>query len=198
MHSYRTRLMPILALAGAALALSACENVQKELGLGKNPPDEFRVVKRAPLSMPPQFQLRPPAPGVARPQEGTPRQQAETAVFTREGEESALAAQRFDDVAGLSDGERSLLARAGADEAPDDIRQVVNRESQKLREANESLLGDLLFWKEDPPPGEVVDAGEEAGRIREQQALGKESEKQDGADIQIERKESGGLFDGWF
>jgi hypothetical protein len=40
--------------------LSACENVQKGIGLKKNVPDEFLIEKRNPLTMPPNFDLLPP------------------------------------------------------------------------------------------------------------------------------------------
>jgi len=193
MRTHTPTFLPLLAAAGAGalLALSGCDSVNKQLGLGKNPPDEFRVVERAPLAIPPQFQLRPPAPGAERPQEGTAREQAAAAVFTREGEESQRRAQAFSDSPGLSSGERRLLARAGADEAPADIRQVVNRESQKLYEANDSLLQDLLFWQEPQPDGEVVDASAESKRIRENQALGDAVTQ--GETPTIKRKQRGAL-----
>jgi hypothetical protein len=166
----------LAALAGLALtglALAGCgDSLDEQLGLEQPPPDEFRVVERAPLSVPPRFQLRPPEPGAPRPQEGTARQRAETAVFTREGERDETARRQFADSPGLSPGERRLLANAGADEAEDDIRQVVNRESDRLREANEALLEDLIFWRDAPQPGTVVDADAEARRIRENQAVG--------------------------
>lgn len=188
------KLLPLLALTGAAIALTGCgDGIDKQLGLGKNPPDEFKVVERAPLAIPPQFQLRPPAPGAERPQEGSARQRAEAAVFTREGEQGAST--RLDTARGLSNGERTLLARAGADQAPDDIRQIVNQESRKLREANESLLEDLVFWREPLPPGEVVDADAEADRIRENQALGEDVSQ--GETPTIERKQRG-LLEGVF
>jgi hypothetical protein len=69
------------ALVAAAVALNGCSGVRETLGLGKNAPDEFQVVSRAPLSLPPDYNLRPPEPGAPRPQEGTARDQAETAVF---------------------------------------------------------------------------------------------------------------------
>ncbi len=41
-------------------SLCACSNVTKEtLGLGKNAPDEFMVTTRPPLSLPPEYDLRP-------------------------------------------------------------------------------------------------------------------------------------------
>ncbi|MGH7063561.1 MAG: DUF3035 domain-containing protein, partial [Stellaceae bacterium] len=43
-------------------------------------PDEFAVESRAPLTIPPDFDLRPPEPGAARPQEKSTSQQAEQVI----------------------------------------------------------------------------------------------------------------------
>lgn len=76
------RYLIVAAALGGAVVLSGCEGVRSSLGLGKNPPDEFQVVSRAPLSLPPDYNLRPPEPGAPRPQEGTARDQAQDAVFS--------------------------------------------------------------------------------------------------------------------
>jgi hypothetical protein len=39
------------------------------VGIEPTSPDEFAVESRAPLTVPPDFDLRPPAPGASRPQE---------------------------------------------------------------------------------------------------------------------------------
>ena len=73
----------VLALLGLGLlgpGLAGCQNTKEMLGLTKRSPDEFQVVSRAPLSMPPDYSLRPPTPGAPRPQEGTVQQQAENIV----------------------------------------------------------------------------------------------------------------------
>lgn len=50
----------LMAFLVCVLALSACKNVTKEdLGLGNKAPDEFMVMPRKPLSLPPEFELRP-------------------------------------------------------------------------------------------------------------------------------------------
>ena len=55
-------------LVAAVAALSGCSGtVQDSLGLGKRQPDEFQVVRRAPLILPPDYSLRPPAPGTTGP-----------------------------------------------------------------------------------------------------------------------------------
>jgi hypothetical protein len=66
---------------GAVFVLSGCTGAREALGLTKSAPDEFQVVTRAPLSMPPDFELRAPQPGAPRPQELSARDQAESAIF---------------------------------------------------------------------------------------------------------------------
>ena len=62
----------ILIAAVSVLALSGCNTASKALGLSKVTPDEFRIVTKAPLVVPPDYALRPPAPGEPRPQELQP------------------------------------------------------------------------------------------------------------------------------
>jgi hypothetical protein len=62
------------------LLLSACTDFKRAVGIEKTSPDEFAVEQRAPLTLPPDFDLRPPAPGAPRPQEVTPSQKARTVV----------------------------------------------------------------------------------------------------------------------
>ena len=61
------RVLPRLLLAPliSFLALSGCSDAKEQLGLTRSAPDEFAVVKRAPLAMPPDYTLRPPRPGAA-------------------------------------------------------------------------------------------------------------------------------------
>jgi len=65
----------VLALAGCARG-----SVQDALGMGKRAPDEFAVVKRAPLIVPPEYDLRPPDPGAPRPNIGRTADQARVAM----------------------------------------------------------------------------------------------------------------------
>ena len=54
--------LSILCLAGASL-LTGCTDLKKSMGLEPTLPDEFAVESRAPLTIPPDFDLRPPQPG---------------------------------------------------------------------------------------------------------------------------------------
>lgn len=98
----------ILLVSGAAM-LAACG------GSGifnRDRPDEFAVQRQAPLVIPPDFTLTPPAPGVPRPAEGTAQEQALDALFGGP--------------APRSDIETSALDRAGA--AAPSIRSQVGDE----------------------------------------------------------------------
>lgn len=69
----------VVCLAGASL-LSGCTDFKQMVGLDQPMPDEFAVESRAPLTVPPEFDLRPPEPGAPRPQEKSAEQQAEQAI----------------------------------------------------------------------------------------------------------------------
>ena len=66
-----TSIFKVALLGGLAFAVSGCESTRETFGLNKTAPDEFQVVSRAPLSLPPDFTLRVPDPGAPRPQTGT-------------------------------------------------------------------------------------------------------------------------------
>src|ERR1041385_2553972 len=109
MRAYR--LLAVSALVAAA-GLAGCQSTRQALGMNKVTPDEFRVVTKAPLVLPPDYALRPPAAGAPRPQELQPESAARTALLgQREGEVR-------------SDGEKMLVAKAGADKADPLIRYV--------------------------------------------------------------------------
>jgi hypothetical protein len=184
----------VLALGGLVLALPACEGVRDQLGLNKSSPDEFRVVSRAPLTLPPDFSLRPPEPGAPRPQVGTASQQAKRAVFRVDDQQAGSAAASTAN-SGRSLGESSLLKAAGADEVEPNIRQIVDRETDRVNEESEDFINRLVFWRDSDPYGQVVDPGEEAKRLRENAALGKAATE--GETPTIERKKKA-LFEGIF
>src|SRR5260221_14104548 len=98
------RLAVIMALAASA-GLAGCQSTKKALGMTKVVPDEFRVVTKAPLTVPPDYSLRPPAPGQPRPQELQPESAARNALLGARNAE-----QR-------TQGEKLLASRAGADKA---------------------------------------------------------------------------------
>lgn len=80
-------------MVAALLQLGGCARgtVQDALGLSKRAPDEFAVVRRAPLIVPPDYDLRPPDPGAPRPMVGRTADQARTALTGSQAEPSPAA-----------------------------------------------------------------------------------------------------------
>src|SRR5579871_5204880 len=118
----------------AAAGLAGCQSTRQALGMSKVTPDEFRVVTKAPLVMPPDFALRPPAPGEPRPQELQPESAART----------ALLGQREAEV--RDDGEKLFVAKAGADKADPLIRYVVDDEFGDVAHKDKSFADRVMFW----------------------------------------------------
>jgi hypothetical protein len=81
-HSWDRRILlgPAALCWAAMLLLPGCSDLRRSIGLEKTSPDEFAVESRAPLTMPPDFELRPPQPGAPRPQEKSSGQQARQVI----------------------------------------------------------------------------------------------------------------------
>jgi hypothetical protein len=146
-------------LIAAAFAVSGCAAISQAAGSGKIAPDEFRVVSKAPLVVPPEFNLRPPRPGEARPLELRPDMQARSAVFGVSVGGNA------------SPGERQLVTTLGATNADPRIREILDSETGNLARKPDSFADRLLGRGIGPmaSPAEI-DASTEAARLRSEQA----------------------------
>ncbi len=161
---YSTIALRLIAPASIVVLLSGCSNssLTRTFGLTRDAPDEFTVVTRAPLSMPPDFALRPPQPGAARPQEQSDRSLAESALVP--------AAALGGTPAGVSPGQAALVRDAGGG-TPADIRQRVDQEA-RLDTSDDGFVDRLLYWRKPDTQRAVVDPGQEAKRLRDNSALG--------------------------
>ncbi len=136
MRLSRSLAVPLLICAAG---LAGCQSTSRALGMGKVTPDEFRVVTKAPLVLPPDYSLRPPAPGEPRPQELQPESAAR----------QALLGQRDSEV--RSEGERLLAQKAGADKADPLIRYVVDDDFGSLAHKDKSFADWVMFWRNGKP-----------------------------------------------
>ncbi|WP_447765270.1 DUF3035 domain-containing protein [Sphingopyxis panaciterrae] len=93
------RTTAILAAALAASTLSACGSNNL---FSRDRPDEMAVSRQAPLVVPPDFALAPPAPGAARPGGESTAEQTLRALFGGPAARSATEAA----VIGSADGAR--------------------------------------------------------------------------------------------
>ena len=159
------RLIAAAALI-AATGLAGCVSTRQALGMNKVTPDEFRVVTKAPLVIPPDYALRPPAPGEPRPQELQPESAARTALLgQREGEVR-------------SDGEKLLVAKAGADKADPLIRYVVDDEFGDVAHKDKGFADKVMFWRADKKAATTAatagaDTSAPIDPVSEEQRIGK-------------------------
>lgn len=169
----------VLTALLATTGLAGCQSASQALGIAKVTPDEFRVVTKAPLVVPPDYALRPPAPGEPRAAELQPDSAARASAQAR-----AQAVDR-------SEGEKVLVARAGANNADPLVRYVVDDEFGDVAHKEKGFADMVMFWRKDKPTqmtsidpsaAPVVDAAAEEARIK---AL------TGGKDVVIKREKSG-------
>lgn len=108
------KMVPIACGLVLAAGLAGCAG-SKGIGGG---PNEFEVAREAPLVIPPDFTLKPPQPGAARPQEADPSREALAAMFGGPAARSA--------------GEAAALDAAGQDAADPGIRSEVGDPDTKV------------------------------------------------------------------
>ncbi len=125
----------LLAVAALGVAASGCAGAGKAMGAGKSPPDEFAILTKAPLTLPPDYALRPPRPGETRPQEKSPSERAKQLML---GDESTTAP---------TDGELALIQSAGALNVDPNIRAILGAENGGWAEKDSSLANRVLFWR---------------------------------------------------
>jgi hypothetical protein len=177
----------------AAVSLSACSNVTKALTQTKAAPDEFAVYTRAPLTMPPDYGVRPKPGGKdeASSISGNPQETARRVLLNN-------SSQRIQPVRAATPGTTALLTRAGVSKAEPDIRQAINRETTAYAEEDKTVIDSMLFWRENET-GTIVNADEETKRIQESQALGQPVNEGTTPDIKPKKKAPlEGVFSGWF
>ena len=159
------RLRMALVVGAAVAAVAGCSGtVQDSLGLGKRQPDEFQVVRRAPLILPPDYSLRPPEPGAPGPIVQDTSAQAQ---------EILIGQPRVPTEATQSQGELALLSRSEVQAEPG-IRQILAAEDPELVNLDESRFLFILDFQrrnmQEQP--NVIDPVAEARRLQAASAGG--------------------------
>ena len=181
----------VLILSAASM-LTGCEGARQALTQTKAGPDEFAVYTRAPLTIPPDYGLRPPSDGKT----------AETgSVTTREQSRRVLlgSSNRRQPVQGSTPGTSALLAMANAGSAEPGIRDLIENETSAYANKDVRFMEKLLYGDAANGTGTLVDPLQEQRRIQENQALGKAITE--GETPMIDTKPTSGIgsvINGWF
>ncbi|MCE2927146.1 MAG: DUF3035 domain-containing protein [Rickettsiales bacterium] len=169
------------SLMTCLLLLAGCgtTTVKETLGIDQRAPDEFRVVSRPPLSVPPQFNLRPPSVPDGTGTIGADDKARAAVVGAGEGENRfklggnpAEAAKPAAQTGGKTTAESRLLEQAGATAADPAVRRELAEEKLVIQEQKEDRpWWDLGLSPEKKEP--VVDAKGEAERLEKNEREGK-------------------------
>lgn len=127
--------MSLILTAGVSvLALGACSSVSSALGAERTTPDEFKVVTKAPLSVPPEYSLRPPPAGQAQPAEVVAASDR-TLSFGQDLGVNASASEKL------------LVRSAGAIAVSPVIRSQVDFEEAGIIRKNRTFADRVIFWR---------------------------------------------------
>ena len=138
-----------LPLLTAGLALAAAAACQSSGNSGTVTPDDFRVVTKPPLSLPPNYSLRPPPPGTSIPAEVQAAATSVAAFGAGLGQDASLS-------------ERALVAAAQANAVNPAIRAQVDYEETKAIRKPASIADRILFWRGDNPEDRASAASDNA------------------------------------
>lgn len=162
-------------LALAVLPLTGCGqgSARQILGMDRTSPDAFSVSPQRPLDIPRDLtQLPAPRPGLGRPNAITPELEAQSVIVG-----AYPVANRDVAAQGLSTpsaAEEALLQKTNAAAVDPNIRAQVDKQAKKDAETQtKGWASWLVFWRDKPKPGVVVDAKAEAERLKAAKAEGK-------------------------
>ena len=113
--------------------LSGCgSELSDVLVTNKMPPDEFTILTKPPLIVPPEYNLRPPAEGEIRPNAQQPNRQLQSILFGQ---------NQTDD---FSSSEISLMTGSDVAEAIPNIKEVLDSEMRDVEEVSPNLESQVL------------------------------------------------------
>jgi len=176
------------------ILLIGCSSARDIVGLGKQSPDEFEVVTRAPLSLPPDYGLRVPIPNISRTQEKSVRDSADDLISSR-GSSSRQKLSRRNRLGATSPAEDAILGRAQARSSDDSIRAKLSSENKTISGTDKKLIDKIIFWQGAEKPGAILDPEKESKRINDLKSDGKTIAN---GDVPVIERADWGLLDGLF
>lgn len=148
---------PIILATTASAFLVGCTSTSKALGLRKDTPNEFNILTKAPLVIPPEYNLRPPRIGESSSEDN----------YSQRAAREALIGDI--DAAEPSEGEALLMRQANVGRADPEIRLKIDGQNSVERKT-QGFASRILFWQDGRlvnDKGEIVplDSEGEAQRL---------------------------------
>ncbi len=142
------KIVSVSLIVAGGIALSGCSSATKALGLKQSAPNEFNILTKAPLVVPPEYNLRPPRLGESSYENN----------YTQKAAREALVGEI--DSAEPSKGEQFLLAKANAPRANQEIRVEIDGQNSVERKTDN--FSDTVLRK----ANDALDAEAEAKRLK--------------------------------
>ena len=174
------QLITVSAMALVGFSLSACSSTSKALGLKSTAPNEFNIITKAPLIVPPEYNLRPPRPGESSTEDN----------YSQKAARDALIGD-IDD-AEPSQGEIIFMSKAGVARADQEIRIAIDGQNSVERKT-EAFSDRVLAWQDGKAyakAGVPLDPEQEARRLKAINAA------TGGGQVEISRKPAGAKLPG--
>ena len=116
------------------LLLTGCgSELAKVLGTDKLPPDEFTILTKPNLIIPPEYNLRPPAEGEIRPNPQQPSRELQAILFSNSA-----------NISDFSQSEINLMTGADVAESIPNIKEVLDSEMRDVEDANVNLKTQII------------------------------------------------------
>ena len=180
---------------GLTILLAGCRSARDIVGLSKQSPDEFEVVTRAPLSLPPDYGLRVPIPNSSRTQEKSVGESADDLISARGSLVSRQKLSSRDGLGSISPAEEAILGRARAERSNESIRATLNSENKAISGTDKKLIEKIIFWQGAEKPGAILEPEKESKRIKDLETDGKTIAN---GDVPVIERSDWGLLDGLF
>lgn len=151
-----TRTLLIGLVAASALVSTGCNSMGKAMGMTKTTPNEFNILTKAPLVVPPEYNLRPPKTGELNVEE----------KYASVAARKALLGEI--DPAKPSRGEAVLLSKAGGASADPAVRVIIDGQNS-IERKSQGFADRVIFWKDGKAidqNGQPLDPDTEARRMK--------------------------------
>jgi thioredoxin-like negative regulator of GroEL len=162
----------------------------------RSAPNEFKVVSNPPLSIPPEFSIRPPAPeNTYKEVVNSKTNEAKKVLFEKASADYT--------VENKTDGEETFSSMFNAHGANPEIKSLLHKEFLEAAKQEEeksliekNLLSKIPYFSKDKKEeaSSIVDAKLEQDRIVETKRLGEKVTGEDTPSVESTKKESSGIF----
>ncbi len=141
--------MKKILLAVSLVCLASCSGLKSTLGINKVSPNEYTVLRQAPLSMPPSDYMLPPAEQSQTPQTDLRSETGEEILYGKTTEKTSTDSS-------LSQSDRKFLANTAHVNKKENIKEVITQENaQKDQTKKKSVFSFFNSDHEDAQKSEA-------------------------------------------